>query len=174
MRWRITSISPLSPDSRNCLTAWADLHRRVALNYLSPIYLNENMCKWDLLITSTFRLLFRWEKLSNCYQGILRRLLLCLTFHFISETLVCIDLNWVKLPYTRAVSWHLCIEKSNECLLKKLFKETSFSLLLVYVVYRYRHTWDIWTLCSIYCTYPCLFDELLWGDFEMGLETCPK
>lgn len=47
---------------------------------------------------------------------------MCLTVYFISETPVSIDLNQVKLPCTTAVSWHLCIEKSNECLLK----ETSF------------------------------------------------
>lgn len=115
MKWRSTSISPFSPDSRNCLTAWTDLHRRVALNYLNPIYLNVNTCKWDSLITSAFRLAFRWGKRNSCYQGILRWLLTCLIVYFISETPLSIDLN----QCTMAVSWHLCIEKSNECLLKK-------------------------------------------------------
>lgn len=48
---------------------------------------------------------FRWGELNKCYQGVLRRLLTCLAVHFISKTLVCIDLNWVKLLYTIAVSW---------------------------------------------------------------------
>lgn len=141
--------------------------------YLNPIDFNINMCKWDTLITSVFRLTL-FPPSTNCYGEILRRHLACFIIHLISETLVCINVDQVKLSCTVVVPWHLCIEKSNEHLLKQLVKETSFSQLSVYVAYRYRHTWDIWTVCWIYCTYRCLFDELLWGDFEICLEICLK
>ena len=78
--------------------------------YLNPIDFNINMCKWDPLITSVFRLT-SFPPSTNCYGDILRRHLACFIIHLISETLVCIDVDQVKLSCTVVVLWHLCIEK---------------------------------------------------------------